>query len=248
MDTFTELPLEIQNEILINNPLYPRINKQIYDKNLFYQKYCNLPISHEEFINYINKVNPNTFIIYFTATDDQDMPELNTFIFRKKNNIYKVYQYMLSIDNIDVEEYSLNIHSFVKQISTLSNFLSEYHFDNVYYDLITTYNIFKSRQCQTINQNYAGEQTIKIMSKKTPFLEVEDLYSFFDLIKKLIYLHTNDLLLKNEYINTIIHYTVSNIIFDPTGEMIDDNFDKIQTMVDHYVNYKPRLIEMIKEL
>lgn len=239
------LPLEVQGEILKNLPNYPRISKKTYDPNLYYKQYCHKPISEQEFINYINTYNPKKFIVYVTAINDEDMPEMNIFLFNNKKH---VDSYMLTIDNIDVEEYSIHNHYFKRDYNDIESFLDEIYYSDIYYDVLTTFNILNLRECQKINPNYSKQYTIDIVNEKTPNLNVDNMYSFYELCKKLIYLHTNQLLLHDK-IKNVLAYSISNITFDGLGEIIDDTqYDKIQTMIDHYTPYKTEIIDLINYL
>lgn len=244
MESFSNLPLELQSEILKNRPDYPSISKKTFDQQLFYKQYCHLDISEHEFINYINNHQPDKFIIYTNSINDEDLPEMITYIFTK-NNTYKVDSYMLTIDNIDVEEYSVHIHHYRRDYEDIASFLDELYYTDIYYDIQTTFNILNLRTCQQIDPNYSKNFTIKIIEDKTPVIEVDNLNSFYDLCKKLIYLNTNESIHKNKTI--ILNFYISNIVFNGLGEIVNDaQYDIIQRMIDYHKPFKQHLFLLVE--
>jgi len=233
---FNKLPIEIQEEILVNNPNYMTLRKNM-DKNIFYNIYCNQDITMNEFLNYYN--NDMTCILYLTSIDD-DLQEFTVIVLDKEN----ISQYLLFIEDIDIDEYVINIIMTKFTLNTIKKYLSNLKYTNVYFDIITTYNILNLRNCQTINENYAKTQTLKIFNNMTPEINVDNLYSFYDACKKALYLKSNDDLMNQE--NIIIDLEENdliNIVFNTQGDLIND-IEDIEILLEKY-NLKENLLELI---
>jgi hypothetical protein len=237
--TFTpNLPSELKDEILVNLPYYMTLQKNS-NKKLFYDKYCHKEISVSEFINYYN-YNINCLIYTFNM-DEQDLPEFTVHIIG--NNT--VYQYILYINNIDIDEYVIGIKMYpLEELDDIKEYLSHYNFIDIYFDTLTTFNILKTRSCREINPKYAFQETIRIIESHTPKIHVDDLYSFFDALKKSIYLESNyGMMKKNKFNITLFGSYLEEFVFNSENELISDNEEDITDLIEKY-NLKEYLLEI----
>jgi hypothetical protein len=245
-DYFTDLPFELQGEILKYTSNYPHISKKTYNPNLYYQQYCKQSIKKQEFINYVNIYNPKNFIIYTNAFNHVNMPEFLTYIISE--NIVTTVALTIYMTEY-MTKYRVEVNYYRNYYEDIYSFMNEINYNDIYYDIFTTYNILNLRECQKIYSKYSKQYTIDIINEKTPGINVNDMYSFYELCKKLIYLHSNETLLYDNK-QTVLFYDTTFVTFDVTGEIINENidkiFDNIQVMINHYAPYKQKMIEIIK--
>lgn len=182
----------MQREILKYNPHLYSLSKDEYNKNLYYEYQCDLPISKEELLRYVFDENPGKFSIF---AEQQDY--LSCFNFDKYDT--HIYQYdveYLKIGHIytdwegviyDIENNSRFIHGSVGLASLIENI---YHqFNPIYFDIDTIFNILSRRKsCLRINPYYNKIQTINILYNIIYPIQVEDLDTFYGWVKQLYYL------------------------------------------------------------
>jgi hypothetical protein len=243
MKQFNDLPLELQSEILIHNPKYLTINKKL-DKHTFYQEYCDLPISVNEFINYFIKQNKTPCIIYSNNIDEEDLPEFTVHIIHEDH----VDVHMLFIDNTDEDEFIVNtITMSYIPYNNIKDYINSFNYNVIYYDVKTTFNILKNRNCESIKPGYAYMMTMKIVNYYTPKINVDNLYSFFDECKKILYMTTNyDLLIGQDIKNILNTMRLEDILFNSQGDMISDD-DVIQHAIENtkFNNVQKEITDLI---
>jgi hypothetical protein len=227
MKGFDNIPMELQSEILKQHPKYLTIKKNL-DKQAFYQQYCDLPISLNEFINSFK----TPCIVYSSNIDEEDLPEFTVHIIHDNH----VNVHMLFIDNVDQDEFIVNTIS-ISYIpyNNIKQYLDSFNYNEIYYDIKTTFNILKNRNCENIKPGYATSQTMKIVNNLTKNINVDNLYSFFDACQQLLYLSTSYDLLQEEDIKNILNtQELENILFDNQGDLISDD-TLIQDIIENTV-------------
>lgn len=241
--TFTvpNLPSEINDEILVNNPSYMTLHKNT-NKNLFYDKYCHQGIPIKEFVNYFNNHNISSCLIYTFNMDEQDLPEFTVHIVNSNNSVYR---YILYVNNIDVDEYIVSAKIYpLEEFDDIQRYLEEYNFIEIYFDAMITNEILKTRSCQQINPNYASEETVRIIENHSKDITIDGLYSFFDALKKSVYLETNYNFIKNkDILTTLFGSLLEDYVFNNEAELISDNEEEMNDLIDSY-NVKEKLLEL----
>lgn len=179
------LPIEMYREMLKYSPQFYGINKEIYDRNLFYQYQCDQPISRKELIDYIKLIKPQNFMIF--VDNITDYIAYNFDIFDKNWYIVTSRTLFSTGSNIDYnyggEEKPMLID---KALNKYITDLFRYNL-NVKLDIYTTYNILKRRKsCILINKNYAKEYTISLLNIKN--INIIGIDTFFKWSKQLFYL------------------------------------------------------------
>ncbi len=168
----------MQREVLKYNPLFFRMNKNLYDENLFYQYQCHLPISKNEFITYL-LTKPDRFVIFHQNTVD-------FYILFDRN----LYTRIRSV--VQREPLSITIKVTEKGVS-LFKLINEEVMDNRQFDVTTTFNILKQRtQCMRFNPNYSKQQTIRLFKEHLRQYEAT-IDSFEEWVINQLYFYYNDL-------------------------------------------------------
>ncbi len=235
---FTLLPDELQTEILKSNPSYPTIRTK-YDKHMFYEQFCNLPISIHELQQYIN-TKPEKMIIYTTAIDSYNRPIFSAYVFSIADHVICVFKYYIRVNVNKITEQKYDLY-----FSNLNDFLRVIRYNSLYYDIYTTFNILASRQCQRINPNYATQKTLGIFNDTILDTVLDtDLLSCQDFCRKTLYLNTNYTLNDQEFA-TIGSY-IQIIEFNKNGKMIDDFDFFIKSNVENNKITKNDLIHAIQ--
>lgn len=242
MESFDLLPFETKLEILRNLPNFRRLNKDYHEKgkNIFIEDYCNLDITNKEFINYIKNFNPNYFCIFINKKTKFLGYVFNTWEEFGGEQLYDVKEYILEIDNVDINEYVINSDVLEFRSRNLSKVITliEKIIDNnnkIYYDMKSVYHMILARQCN--NAIIYTNQYIKYIFNDNHM--TSDLHRLFHLIKKIWYMSFSE----NILLNNIIEYEylygndVNNIIFDSYGETEYDIEDIINLLVDNLNSY-----------
>lgn len=244
MDQFNEFPLDVQSEILQSNPSYFRIKKNL-NQNLFYNRYCNQPISNKEFISYVNDID--RFIVFTLDLDEQALPVFNVYLFN--NGVATVRS--LYIEEVDVDEYEIYM-VYTPYNITIEEVLDEPH-EEVYFDLKTTYDIISRRNCEQIVPGHNKKYVLNDFNKYVVNdFDYTNLYSYFDLCKQLIYYSHNYDMLLGQLPRIALHRSyIGDIKYNKNGDMIDeespDADDIIKDMIKEY-NFKDEIVELISFL
>lgn len=150
MESFVDLPLDLQTNILDYSRYGKRINKLSSEHNekLFYDKYCQLPISKHELLNYIEQYQPPYFVIfvingfnfftYIFSLDEESGYTIKKLVYKSYPGILKYYNYETE-ETID-EIYDMDTYKTMIEI-----------------DLNLTENIIAQRQCKNINPTYIDD-------------------------------------------------------------------------------------------
>ena len=238
MNRFNDMAFDLQSEILKYNPSYLSVRKNL-DTNLFYDRYCNQPITVKEFISYINDEHPSQFMI-FTETD------IPTFTLYKYNNDHNTIR-TLFIEEMDINEYVVDME-YTHSNHTPEELLNSIDYDQIYFDLKTTFNILSRRNCEQISSGYNTRMTLSIFNQHATDYHGLNLYSYFDLCKKLIYYSNNYDLLSNQLPRIALHKSgIEEIVFDITGDVIEGDEEIIADIIREY-DFKDDIINMILDL
>lgn len=192
------LPVDIKQEILKYNPYYYRLNKDIYNKNLYYNNHCHLPISKQELFNYINDVVPRSFYIF--TEDSTGILTIHEFdIYDGINYVYDITQlykadvYNGSIIKLNTKSNFFSINTLQITIDFIINLYKNTNI--VYFDIYTTYNILSRRQsCIGINPNYNKEITLNFIKSMLTKVNIVDLNSYFEWTKQIMYLYYHSII------------------------------------------------------
>ncbi len=234
MDLFNSIGIDLQSEILKYNPSYFQVKKNL-DKNLFYNRYCNQPISIHEFLSYIQAERPPEFIIY-TGTDTT----FTSYIFKGSFTIKEMY-----IFEEDINEFSIDMTYKPSRLSPKA-LLNTIKYEQIYFDLRTTFNILSRRSCEQISPGYNTRMTLFIFNQHTSTFKHLDLYSYFDLCKTLIYDANNYDLLSNQTLRMALHRSgISKLTFNSVGDLIEGT--GIEKMIIEY-DFKDEIVDMILQL
>lgn len=237
MERFNEFPMDIQSEILINHHSYLRVKKNL-NKKLFYDRHCDKPISVNEFLVYIN-TNPDDFII-FTVSVEHDSPVFRIYQFESGYlNTLKLY-----IEQQDADEYIL-ITNYNYSDHTIEELFEIIEYDELYFDIQTTYNIISRRNCEEISSGYNKKITKDIFNKHANINIVNNIYSYFDLYKTLLYQAYNYNLLFNKPVQ--LNDNIETIIFNTEGIVVDGDIEEvIDDMMEEYY-FKNDILNIISK-
>ena len=143
----SNLPNDTMSEILKYSSMYSRINKKLFNLQLFYNQYSHLEITWNEFVNYFNEAHPEKFILYFTYD----------------NNSRFKYE-ILGVKNCD-QKFVHRLFDNNAVLNDATDFKISYdlsHVIEIRYDLNTVKNIYRRRiQCQLYNPSYSAENCYK---------------------------------------------------------------------------------------
>jgi hypothetical protein len=234
---FDLLPLEMRTNILRYNPYMRRMNKTFYEttKQFYYEEYCDLPISQNEFINYVNHYEPEHFKMIVDKGDTYKVFTFNSFGDHK----YDVEILTLSINNTDVEEYKIitDFNAFNVDLFKNLMFLFRHNFKwHVYYDLKLTQDIVNTRSCAVINPNYGLEYTQKNFENNMKYNIVGgDLNTMFSLITKIYYMKLNNENLEFGFLDFGFLDIDLNTTYDEMGNAIDyDMEEELKKIIEEY--------------
>lgn len=221
----SRLPLEIQSIIREETPIYARLSKSevVGEKRL--RQLCDQDISKQEFLNYIKIYQPDHFIMYsdnndfvvFVADLYGDNYIITTYTVRGNNRIQFSSKYIQDV--YDIEEYVMAL-------------------DDLYYDINTTYTIWKYLRTVCDNNDYIKDQ----FNKHINMNGVTDLNILLNQIKTCIYLVSNEVLInKTDLKIFMIPLTLNfrNLTFDRYGNYTGYDID-----LDNAYNYLNEIYHM----
>lgn len=154
MEQFNDLPFDVQSEILNNSKYGRSISKKFneYDSESFYDKYCQLPISKHEVLNYVKMFNPPYFVLFWIG-----FHSFVAYVFIWAGKFYRVIEYnyengpMLLYNRKTTQEYGrINATYYYQNDSNII----------VGADLNLTRSIIEQRQ-QCKNPNYVKDYLIE---------------------------------------------------------------------------------------
>lgn len=176
--SFSELPVELQEKILIENPemlsKYPLISKQLREaiSHEYYNKLCGKDISKDKLIRYINSLDESLDIIGLSASGifhhsirtflDDDIDFRNEqiqakFYLKQPNGLYELTDLYLIYYNPDVRyDAVVNITNDISLQSVKSDLLNFVDTNpKTHIDILNMFNILANRRfCLEINSNY----------------------------------------------------------------------------------------------
>lgn len=222
---FNKLPYDAQVELMKNKPYFRRLNKTYYKhgKIPFEQKYCNIDISINELINYIND-DVEEFAVFYI---NDEIITMNVYI--KDGDEYTVISRDMYYDNVDMGEYKLTSdhNETVKDIDTIVETLEQ---KNMYLDIKTVQHIIAKRGCNNAKEfsvNYLND----IMSKSSG----GDMGALFIQFVKIFYFTTSYDIIKGYYKN--VSYNADDIKFDEMGNVFKDNKDMYEQDLENSESY-----------
>jgi hypothetical protein len=238
---FNELPMDMRTSILGYNPYSQQLNTAYKQSTqyLFYNEYCDTPISQKEFINYVNIFKPEQFAIFVNADEKF---KFILFTYDDVTNKYAADFYLLTIELVDVEEYKIiyeyteyHMDSFNHLINTFKN---NYQYD-VFYDLQLSINILKERSCNQINPTYSYNFVKNQFVKHTTINTTgQDVNETFKLTTSLWYMIASYAIWNRSEIDIeSVYYYLDDIIFDSMGEALDDISQTINQLNKQYDTY-----------
>ena len=184
------LPSEIYAEILKSFANQRQISKNInqYNKQLFYNAYCQQDISQHEIVNYLTGHNGYTVYMFVEDVDGYNKPYLNLYEIIPGNQNFLIHIFTISIDHINNGEFieTLNNKSF--KTTNIDKFIKTFKNLKVYYDVFTTVQIIRHRHCDLLNPTYMQDYMANQLIQQTPNIIVNDVYSLYHLYKKLLYI------------------------------------------------------------
>lgn len=246
------LPSEIYAEILKLVANQRQISKNInqYNKDLFYNAYCQQDISQHEIINYLTSHHGHT--VYMFVEDGYNRPYLNLYEIIP-GNTFLIHIFTISIDHINNGEFIeiLNNKSF-KTIN-INKFIKTFTHLKVYYDVFTTVQIIGKRHCDLLNPTYINDYMANQLIQHIPNIMVNDVYSLYHLYKKLLYIDINKGILTNDEMEIDLediietHYALTDVIFED-GVADEAELIEAQSINDYYNKHIPYLITLINRL
>lgn len=212
MEQFNDLPLDLQAEILKNSKYGRSISKTSSEHNpkLFYDEYCQFPISKQELLNYIKKFNPPYFILFCIG-----FHSFVAYVFIWAGGFYQVIEHhyensrLLSYKRKTSQEYGL-----INAIYYSSNR------DDVIVgaDLNLTRSIIEQRQqCKDINyvNDYLKKEVDRNLNKNlNPFKNNGSGEKLFLVVSKNLYLMINYYIIENGVIEEDL---IQNYVNDSVG-------------------------------
>lgn len=237
-EEFNSLPKELQIRLLNTSPLFPRINKNIYEsgEQSFRDTYCNLPISTNEFRKYVARKDVDSFATFVV---NDLIVDVN--IFYKIEDYYDVRQYSLLQDNIDVGEYSLIHDGGMQRIYDVEDILEEIlNEEHIYYDVKSVNQIIAKRGYDITNNNdvivrkgcnnskdYTLNYVKNIVFNLNDGVDIGLL--FFQYVK-LMYLAISDDIVKD--VNSKFYgQDAEDLIFDDMGQITEDFEEEYDILV-----------------
>ncbi len=219
---FNLLPRETQYEIYKRYPQFRTLSSQHYkEEQLYYNQYCDLPISKNEFINYI-KTSSN-FVLYVVGENDYH-ETYTVYHFSKTFGRYLIDIIKIYVDQVDEGEYIIKKHDRHKIVSANINtknnifeFIDELGDFN--YDIVTMVNILSKRDCETIKPGYAKNYAKKYLNIQDE--NIETLEGLYQHLKTTLYLLSNNNMLNDQNINLNVYDSLS-LIYDHNSNLIDD--------------------------
>lgn len=222
---------DVSGQIFKYYPFYPAISKSTYKPQLYYEQYCNLEISFNEFINYIKNQQPDTFVILGTRYDKHNSINTQLLYVEKNENNYYLSLTVISPDGIRMNGYEEDkynkIIKFIMHYYKNKYDTSQYY-DKLWYDLETAKQIYLQRQnCVLYNKNYGYDMIIKYFDN---ILDVPDITGI------------NSFLIYYSFYLFILH---NRLIF---GDDQEDINDAILTFVELLDDGVPQDVKTLKIL
>lgn len=236
------LPIEIKAEILKSFSTQRRISKILnqYNKQLFNDQFAALPISQYEILKYVKDHD----IILFSETIKDG---LSWFMIHHiiKSSHYKIHSYnVIYNNNIQIMPGLEDITRKNMDFDDITTYIKKLKGD-IYCDLYSTYQIITNRHMD------AKDYTIKENKKYTKEINVNNIHTTFQLLKKLIYIDINDefFTFNGTHIDigdiVVHHDRITNILFNE-GLMDKQDILEFQALENYYGHWQDVLINKIK--
>lgn len=218
--SFNLLPMDAQLEILKHYPSYRSLSKPYYnEKQVFYNRYCNDPITLKEFFNYFKK-RLQKYTVLFGVKDGDIHQENAIFLIDRTHDGYWVETIIISIHESDENEYTLYITTSWMHFS-LEDLIYHIQDYDIEYDLVTMENILLSRPCELIKPGYAKAYLRKYIN----FNYIDDISTMnnaYNNIVDLLYLHANANQIMNRQTSIYSDVADYQFVFDGVGDLIDE--------------------------
>jgi hypothetical protein len=132
--------------------------------------------------------------------------------------------------------------------ASIQELLITIDYDEIFYDLKTTFNILSRRNCQAISPGYNVKTTLSIFNQHVINIKKINLYSYFDICMKLIYYANNYDLLSAQSPRMALHRSgIGELIFNSEGKLVDGDPEIIIDIFNEY-NFKDEIINMILKM
>jgi hypothetical protein len=236
---FTSLPKEVQIEIFKNLPNFRRVDTYNYKhgKTAFENMYCQLDISKQEFLNYIENDDPDEAIIFARNTEN----ELHIFLFRSQYfEASSVSHFILYINNVDIGEYIIDTSLLVGKLdnnAAVVSYINEFIFNDHsyishYYDIKSVNSIVAKRHCET--KNYTKKYTLDYVYNLVKYKKGGgELTYLVRQVENLVYISLSMDVINNNVItyNNFYGANLEEEVFDTEGNAYDEELYK--TRLEH---------------
>jgi hypothetical protein len=173
---------DVSGQIFKYYPFYPAISKSTYKPQLYYEQYCDLEISFNEFINYIKNQRPDTFVILGTKYNKDHYINIQLLHVEKHENNYDLLLTFISPNGIHTDEFEdYNDNEVIKfMIDFYKNkYDTGQYYEKLWYDLETAEQIYLQRQnCVLYNKNYGYDMIIKYIDNIVDVPDIIGINSF----------------------------------------------------------------------
>jgi hypothetical protein len=218
---FSDLPSELQSEILTTSSNVRRISNQYYSNRdvvgSYVNKHCNMLISRNEAQNYMNKYKPN-MVVFFMTKDIYSYNQFNIHFY----SLDRIKVVELLYNKVDQDVFNIQIEHYP---TIYSNQLPLYN--NLTFDTTTTTNIFLLRtDCNQLIPNYAKQYSDFIYDSLTVKEEITDIDSFFKQLCRILYMRVNNNLVLPQ------NFEFINILFDGDGVPLNQNYLDLINLYD----------------
>ena len=226
MDYFNILPKDAQLEILKRYPSYRSLSTPYYnEKQIFYNTYCNEPITQKEFIKYFKKNDPDHILLF--GVEDGDIHQENViFSISKSQDNYWLETITIFIYESDFEEYEIGLGKSFNMINmneidtVLNDMIEEYE---IQYDLVTMENILFERSCELIKSGYAKAYLRNYFKIPKYIDDISTMSNAYDHIVDFLYLRANaNQIIGDSHSPYFNQYNDYDLRFDGLGDLIDD--------------------------
>ncbi len=242
---FSDLPKEIQREILLQNP-ESLSSTYLLNKNLYhtmridYLRYqCEKPISSFEMAQYLN-MNPGAF---YVSKDGFDMHNLYKYEFFLLINNGSNYDFIQTLVTDNIRHFTIFQHDYTYMKAeidkeTIKFSGATYNIEEYQPDLLTMYQILMNRtQCTALDAYFSKKRILAILKDKYDTLN----NTIFDILVLYTYLSLNIAIITNNYQDFKSNRYIDDISNNPN----DGNLQQIkQSIQELYELLRAHILEL----
>jgi hypothetical protein len=210
-----ELPKDMKYEIVKNLSFYRTLNKELHkDTSSYYEKFCNKPITINEFKKYIESgeegylITPKDNELYIIYVTHRNVPTSTAYIY----HIKQTNRLITHSKRINYEDFNIN----------------DYINTDSYYDMITTFYILEKRDCH--QDDYIMTQLMKNINQFSNDIPTTNINQFLYNVEKYMYEK-----LSTGYNITLVDFNFNQFTFikgipniNIDYHVYDLNFDKMK--------------------